>query len=47
MDALQFLDQPTGAKRQPVYALSGDEAKARAVSTNWADLYKIALVKKV
>src|SRR5262249_21280227 len=25
MDALQFLDQPAGAKRQPVYALSGDE----------------------
>jgi DNA polymerase-3 subunit delta len=25
MDALQFLDQPAGAKRLPVYALSGDE----------------------
>lgn len=25
MDALQFLDQPAGTKRQPVYALSGDE----------------------
>ena len=24
-----------------------DEAKARAVSTNWSDLYKIRLVKKV
>src|SRR5262249_44211085 len=25
MDALQFLDQPAGTKRQPVYALSADE----------------------
>ena len=24
-----------------------DDAKARAVSTNWADLYKIPLVKQV